>query len=133
MTINFKVPFQYDRNQGYFAMHSDTDLEGAIVSDLKMLMNMNKGENLMHPDMGMDFRSLVFENFSSEQELADIIKTRISEQLNIWMPFVKLVTFDVPSVSNLGGRGVNIEYKSEFAVSTNKYLKILLNDFIIIV
>lgn len=124
-SINFKIPFQISNSDSFFSMNSTH--EDAIKDNIKFLLNMNKGDNLMHPNMGVGLKNLIFNNYKNVEQLTEIISTSVSEELNKWIPYVKLGDMKVDIEDSTSG-GMYIKLKMNFDISTNKYIKILIEE-----
>jgi phage baseplate assembly protein W len=85
--ISPKLPLQLDVNDGYALNKTYTEVVG---QNLKMLILTAPGERIMDPDFGVGIRNYLFEmNITPTYEE---ISTRISRQVNKYMPFLDVRT-----------------------------------------
>ena len=93
-SINFKFPLK-NYKQGYFEGNKDTI--SAIREDLKVLLMTQKGERLMHKNMGTSLPILDGQLFESMHKIEMIEKIRldIQTQIEIFMPFLSLQNINV--------------------------------------
>ena len=76
---------------GYF--DSSTTTIEAVKNNLKNLLYTNKGERLMQPALGFDFRKFLFEPYSDDTRLE--LETEITETVGYWLPFVQIKKLDI--------------------------------------
>ena len=80
-----KKPYIEDRDSNIFIgidypFHKSNGVEGwfastgttikAIKNNIKMLLNTNKGERLMQPNLGINLRKFLFEQYDDESKIA---------------------------------------------------------------
>ena len=74
--IGIDLPFRKGENsEGWFA--STTTTIDAVKNNIRNLLRTHKGERLMHPNMGLNLRNLLFE--PNMQELDMRIQSEITE------------------------------------------------------
>ena len=94
--IGIDLPFRKsDGSAGYFASTSTTIK--AVKNNIKLLLLTQKGERLMQPNLGLNLRKYLFEQFTPDTEVA--IQNDIFDTFSFWMPFVKLEDIKV-SIGN---------------------------------
>ena len=90
--VGIQLPFyKSDGPEGYFASTSTT-IE-AVKNNIKNLLQTEKGERYLQPDLGMALRRHLFENL--QVDASDNIKEDILSAFSIWLPFVRIVDLEV--------------------------------------
>ena len=90
--IGIDLPFRRsDGKEGYFASTATT-IE-AVKNNIKNLLQTNKGERLMQPELGINLRNYMFEQITEETIIN--IQTDIIETFKIWLPFVEIQDIQV--------------------------------------
>ena len=85
--IGIDLPFRKSNGvEGYFASTSTT-IE-AVKNNIRNLVNTHEGERLMHPQLGMNLRKYLFEQFSDEITFS--IQNDIVDTFKNWLPFVDI-------------------------------------------
>ena len=85
--IGIDLPFRKSNaTEGWFA--STTDTISAVKNNIRLLLDTEKGERLMQPNLGMNLKKYMFESFNAD--LKDEIKTEISDTFSYWLPFVQV-------------------------------------------
>jgi phage baseplate assembly protein W len=115
-----KKPYIEDRDSNIFIgidypFHKSNGVEGwfastgttikAIKNNIKMLLNTNKGERLMQPNLGINLRKFLFEQYDDESKIA--IQNEILDIFKTWLPFVEI-------------RELNISMDEADAIGKNK-------------
>jgi phage baseplate assembly protein W len=72
--------------EGWFAS-TDTTIK-AVKNNIKMLLMTNKGERLMQPNLGLNLRKYMFEQFTEETRIT--IENEIVDTFRFWLPFVEI-------------------------------------------
>jgi len=92
--------------EGWFKS-SETTIE-AVKSNIKMLLMTNKGERYMQPNLGLNLRKYMFEQFTDETRI--IIENDIVDTFNFWLPFVELkdLKIDMDETDAIGKNKLNI-------------------------
>tara|TARA_R100001377_G_scaffold76259_2_gene53104 strand:- start:36 stop:515 length:480 start_codon:yes stop_codon:yes gene_type:complete len=80
-----------DDKDGMFAT-TKTTME-AVKNNIRNLLSTNQGERLMQPNLGIDLRSLIFEQVDSDTILS--IQNKILDSLETWLPFVQVTDIEV--------------------------------------
>ena len=75
-----------DMEDGWFAS-TKTTIE-AVKNNIINLLNTNQGERLMQPTLGLDLRSLLFEQMTSETIMS--VQNKILDTFQRWLPFVEV-------------------------------------------
>jgi len=91
-----------DNKDGWFA--STTTTIEAVKNNIRNLLNTNQGERLMQPNLGLDLRSLLFEQIDESSLIA--IQDSILDSFSIWLPFVEVK--DIQVVTNSSDTSVHV-------------------------
>jgi len=90
--IGIDLPFRKSNGiEGYFASTSTT-IE-AVKNNIRNLVNTHEGERLMQPQLGMNLRKYLFEQFSDETVFS--IQNDIVDTFKNWLPFVEIQDIQV--------------------------------------
>ena len=85
--IGIDLPFRKSNGkEGYFA--STTTTIEAVKNNIRNLVRTNKGERLMQPQLGLNLRNYLFEQFTDELVLS--IQNDIVDVFKQWMPFIEI-------------------------------------------
>ena len=85
-----------DVQDGWFAS-TKTTIE-AVKNNIRNLLNTNRGERLMHPNLGLNLRTILFEQINDESLIG--IQDSILDTLNFWLPFVQVNDIQIFTNSN---------------------------------
>jgi len=98
-----KKPYIQDRDEDIFVgidypFHKSFGVDGwfkstettieAVKNNIKMLLMTNKGERFMQPNLGLNLRQYMFEQFTDELRIT--IENEIVDTFKFWLPFVQL-------------------------------------------
>jgi phage baseplate assembly protein W len=90
--IGIDLPFRKSNGiEGYFASTSTT-IE-SVKNNIRNLVNTHEGERLMQPQLGMNLRKYLFEQFSDEVVFS--IQNDIVDTFKKWLPFVEIQDIQV--------------------------------------
>ena len=90
--IGIDLPFRKsDGVEGWFA--STTTTIEAVKNNIKNLLNTHKGERYLQPNIGLNLRKFLFEQFTDELRLQ--IENDILDTINFWLPFVQVKDLQV--------------------------------------
>ena len=90
--IGIDLPFRRsDGKEGYFA--STTTTIEAVKNNIKNLVQTNKGERFMQPELGLNLRRYLFEQVTDETIIN--IQNDIVETFKTWLPFVEIQDIQV--------------------------------------
>ena len=85
--IGIDLPFRKsDGIEGWFA--STTTTIKAVKNNIRNLLNTHKGERYMQPNIGLNLRKFLFEQFTDELRLQ--IENDILDTLDFWLPFIQV-------------------------------------------
>ena len=90
--IGIDLPFRKsDGKEGYFA--STTTTIEAVKNNIKNLVQTDKGERFMQPELGLNLRSYMFEQVTDE--IIINIQNDIVDIFKVWLPFVEIQDIQV--------------------------------------
>ena len=90
--IGIDLPFRKSTGtEGYFASTSTT-IE-AVKNNIRNIINTNQGERIMQPQLGINLRKYLFEQFSDEVVFS--IQNDIVDTFKRWLPFVEIQDLQV--------------------------------------
>ena len=90
--IGIDLPFRKSNGiEGYFASTSTT-IE-AVKNNIRNIINTNQGERIMQPQLGINLRKYLFEQFSDEVVFS--IQNDIVDTFKRWLPFVEIQDLQV--------------------------------------
>ena len=102
--IGIDLPIRRDNGlDGFFATTSTT-IE-AVKNNIRNLLQTEEGERLFQPNLGMNFRRLLFEHITSENLLG--VQDAILDKFEFWLPFVEVRDIQVLSRDNTTDIGAN--------------------------
>ena len=105
--IGIDLPFRRsDGKGGYFA--STTTTIEAVKNNIRNLVRTNKGERLMQPQLGLNLRNYLFEQFTDELVLS--IQNDIVDVFKQWMPFIEIrdIQINMDENDSIGKNKMNI-------------------------
>ena len=106
--LDLPVQLAVSVSYGYFAS-TNTTIE-AVKNNIKNLLKTHKGERLMHPNLGLNLKSYLFEQFTND--LRDRIEQDIVESFRFWLPFVNITKLEIymdDSYDNVGKNKMSID------------------------
>ena len=98
------LPLVYDNESGPYDMLNT--LEGIIKQNLKMLLLTSPGERIMIPDYGVGLKNYLFEH--NTLVTRDDIRSKIIEQVNIFMPFLEDIDIAVADTCPEGSNNISV-------------------------
>ena len=98
------LPLAYDNESGPYDML--TTLDGIIKQNLKMLLLTSPGESIMMPDYGVGLKNYLF--MQNTIVTKDDIRSKIMQQVSIFMPFLENIDIDINDVDEIGSNAVSI-------------------------
>ena len=85
--IGIDLPFRKSNGiEGWFA--STTTTIEAVKNNIKNLLSTHKGERYMQPNIGLNLRKFLFEQFTDELRLQ--IENDILDTFEFWLPFIQV-------------------------------------------
>ena len=84
-SLGIRVPITQDSGDGFTMLKS---IKSVIRQNLKMLILTNPGERVMLPAYGVGLKTFLFE--AAQGGVKGDIKQRIQEQIETYMPVVKI-------------------------------------------
>ena len=95
--IGIDLPFRRSNGkEGYFA--STTTTIEAVKNNIRNLVRTNTGERLMQPNLGLNLRNYMFEQFTDETILG--VQNDIVDTFKVWLPFVEIRDIQVSMDEN---------------------------------
>ena len=102
--IGIDLPFRKSEGvEGWFA--STTTTIEAVKNNIKNLLSTHKGERYMQPNIGLNLRKFLFEQFTDELRLQ--IENDILDTFNFWLPFVQVRDLQVGMAQQTSGDNNN--------------------------
>ena len=90
--VGIDYPFHKSNGvEGWFAS-TDTTIK-AVKNNIKMLLSTNKGERIMQPNLGINLRKFLFEQYTDESKIA--VENEILDTFKTWLPFVEIKGLDI--------------------------------------
>ena len=114
-----KKPYIDDRDSNIFVgidypFHKSNGVEGwfastgttikAVKNNIKMLLSTNKGERIMQPNLGMNLRKFLFEQYTDESRIT--VQNAIIDTFRTWLPFVEIRELNI-SMDEIDAIGKN--------------------------
>ncbi|MBC8428127.1 MAG: GPW/gp25 family protein [Candidatus Pelagibacter sp.] len=106
--IGIDLPFRKSNGiEGYFA--STTTTIEAVKNNIRNLVNTHQGERLMQPNLGINLRKYLFEQFTDEVVFS--IQNDIVDTFRKWLPFVEIQDIQVNMNDNdsIGKNTMNVK------------------------
>ena len=98
--IGIDLPFRKsDGIEGWFA--STTTTIESVKNNIRNLLSTHKGERYMQPNIGLNLRKFLFEQFTDELRLQ--IENDILDTLDFWLPFIQVKDLKVEMSSATAG------------------------------
>ena len=98
--IGIDLPFRKsDGVEGWFA--STTTTIKSVKNNIRNLLSTHKGERYMQPNIGLNLRKFLFEQFTDELRLQ--IENDILDTLDFWLPFIQVKDLKVEMSSATAG------------------------------
>mgnify|MGYP003150097640 CR=1 FL=1 len=91
---------------GYFKS-TKTTVE-SIKNNIRLLLQTHRGERVFQPNLGMDLRSLIFEQMTEDLQIQ--IENNIVDVFERWLPFVNLTNINIERKNDVNQTNVNIEF-----------------------
>ena len=102
--IGIDLPFRKGENsEGWFA--STTTTIDAVKNNIRNLLRTHKGERLLQPNIGLNLRKFLFEQFTDELRLQ--IENDILDTIDFWLPFIQVKNLEINMLSADDGIGKN--------------------------
>ena len=85
--IGIDLPFRKGSGtEGWFA--STTTTIDAVKNNIRNLLYTNKGERYLQPNIGLNLRNVLFEQFTEDLKLQ--VENDILDTFEFWLPFVQV-------------------------------------------
>tara|TARA_R100001443_G_scaffold114266_1_gene130063 strand:+ start:91 stop:534 length:444 start_codon:yes stop_codon:yes gene_type:complete len=118
--IGIDLPLQKSNgNEGWFK--STTTTFDSVRNNIKSLLLTERGERLMQPTLGFNFKKYLFEQMTPD--LIANIENEIFESFQFWLPFVEIVDLSVTmgDDSDIGQNTINISLTFTINKSQNYF------------
>jgi len=95
-----------DGVDGYFASTSTTI--AAVKNNIRNILLTNKGERFLQPNIGLNLRKYLFEQFTVDT--SESIRIEIVDTFKNWLPFVEIkdLRVDMDETDSIGKNKLNI-------------------------
>jgi phage baseplate assembly protein W len=98
--IGIDLPFRKsDGIEGWFA--STTTTIKAVKNNIRNLLSTHKGERYLQPNIGLNLRTVQFEQFTDELRLQ--IENDILDTFDFWLPFIQVKDLTVQMSTTTAG------------------------------
>ena len=102
--IGIDLPFRKsDGSEGWFASTKTTI--NAVKNNISNLLNTHKGERYLQPNIGLNLRKFLFEQFTDELRIQ--IENDILDTFDFWLPFIQVKNLEIQMSSATDGVGKN--------------------------
>ena len=101
--IGIDLPFRKGDVEGWFA--STTTTIDAVKNNIRNLLNTHKGERYLQPNLGLNLRDVLFEQFTDELRLK--IENDILDTFEYWLPFVEVRDLQIGMSPNPNDASMN--------------------------
>jgi len=85
--IGIDLPIRRDDALDGFFASTSTTIE-AVKNNIRNLLQTNEGERFFQPNLGLNLKSLLFENFTEENIIG--VQDAILDKFEFWLPFVEV-------------------------------------------
>ena len=106
-SLGVKLPLTQDSGDGFTMIKS---IKGMVKQNFKMLILTSPGERVMEPEFGVGIRAYLFEQLTEEVFVR--IRTRITEQVATYMPYVNII--DLAFNSTAQGPRTALDYDENY-------------------
>lgn len=85
--VGFRLPFSFGKIDS--VLHDNTI--DSVTDNLENLFNTEPGERIFHPNLGVSFKRLLFEQIDfDENDFQAVVQEQIEMQVKKWMPFLNV-------------------------------------------
>ena len=102
--IGIDLPFRKSSGVDGWFVSTTTTIE-AVKNNIRNLLNTSKGERYMQPNMGLNLREFMFEQYNDELRIQ--IENDILDSFSLWLPFVQVRNININMASETDGAGRN--------------------------
>ena len=103
--IGIDLPFYRSLgSEGYFA--STITTMAAVKNNIRNLIQTEKGERFLQPDLGINLRKFLFEPISPTLE--DTIREDVLSTISLWLPFVNVTQLDINLTDSIDRNQIKI-------------------------
>lgn len=119
-TLGIKLPMNARNSEANNTFDMSYYTEEQAVSNMINLLLTDPYERFMQPEFGVGLRRYIFEN--SVDEVISQLESNINAQIQMWLPYIKLIDLEVASNDD-HGIGIKITF-SVFNSSANHTITI---------
>ena len=101
--IGIDLPFRKGDAEGWFA--STTTTIESVKINIRNLLQTHKGERYLQPNLGLNLRDVLFEQFTDELRLK--IENDILDTFEYWLPFVEVRDLQIGMSPNPNDTSMN--------------------------
>jgi len=84
-----KLPLSYNARDSFYVLNHN--VKELMAQNLKHLILTSPGERMMMPDFGVGLKRYLF---LSEREVKEGLSSKISEQVERYLPFIKIININ---------------------------------------
>ena len=107
VSVGIDFPFgRVGNGDGYFKTTKTTI--DSIKNNIKLLLKTHQGERVFQPSLGMNLRSLLFEQITEDTTIQ--IENNIVDVFGRWLPFVELRNIQINSRDYVNQVDINIDF-----------------------
>ena len=107
VSVGIDFPFgRVGNGDGYFKTTKTTI--DSIKNNIKLLLKTHQGERVFQPSLGMNLRSLLFEQITEDTTIQ--IENNIVDVFGRWLPFVELRNIQINSRDDVNQVDINIDF-----------------------
>ena len=106
VSVGIEFPFGKTTGDGYFKSTKTTI--DAVKNNIRLLLQTHRGERVFQPNLGMNLRSLIFEQLN--EDITIQIENNIVDVFGKWLPFVDLRNIQVNRRDDLNQVKINIDF-----------------------
>lgn len=122
------IDYPVNRSEGPAGWFSGTETTiDAVKTNIRLLLSTEKGERLMQPNLGLNLRRYLFEQFTDD--LAIGVQNEILNTIKFWMPFVEVRDIQVSmSDENRGTMKIQVMFNITKSPNTLESVEIEIGD-----
>ena len=106
VSVGIEFPFGKTTGDGYFKSTKTTI--DAVKNNIRLLLQTQRGERVFQPNLGMNLRSLIFEQLN--EDITIQIENNIVDVFSRWLPFVDLRNIQIERRDDLNQVNINIDF-----------------------
>jgi len=125
--VSVGIDFPFARvagSDGYFSTTKTTI--DAVKTNIKLLLQTNRGERVFQPNLGMNLKQLLFEQIT--EDITIQIENDIVDVFQSWLPFVNLRNIEINRRDDLNQVTINIEFNINRAPNSLDSVQVTFDD-----